>query len=330
MNLAIVGDRCRVAAGDGEDEIEPFETRGRGLMSTWGEVAALTTALCWSGTAIFFTQAGHRVGSLTVNRVRLILALILISLTHWLLLGSPLPHASADRWLWLGLSGVVGLALGDAFLFQSFVWIGPRLGMLMMSLAPVIAALLAAAFLGEQLSILHWLGVATTLSGIAWVVLEGTPVSDPGREQRDYRRGILFGIGAASGQAIGLVLAKEGLQGDFPALTGNLIRMSAAAFVLWAVTIASGRARPTLRRVLAERGALLPILGGSVTGPFLGVWLSLIAIQLTKVGIASTLMALPPVFLLPIGALFFKERIGPGAIAGTLIAIGGVALLFLG
>lgn len=299
-------------------------------MTNWGEVAALTTALCWSGTAIFFTYAGRRVGSVTVNRIRLVIALILISATHWLLMGSPYPHASADRWLWLGVSGVVGLVLGDAFLFQSYVWIGPRLGMLMMSLAPVIAALLAAAFLGEQLSVLHWLGVVITLTGIAWVVLEGTPVSDPSPARRDYRRGILFGIGAASGQAIGLVLAKEGLHGDFPALTGNLIRMSAAAFVLWAVTIATGRARPTLRRVAAERGALLPIIGGSVTGPFIGVWLSLIAIQLTQVGIASTLMALPPVFLLPIGALFFKERIGPGAIVGTLIAMGGVALLFLG
>lgn len=299
-------------------------------MSTWGEVAALTTALCWSGTAIFFTEAGHRVGSLTVNRIRLITALILISLTHWVLMGTPYPHAAADRWLWLGVSGVVGLALGDAFLFQSYVWIGPRLGMLMMSLAPVIAALLAAAFLGEQLSTLHWLGVAITLSGIAWVVLEGTPVSGPSPARRNYRRGILFGIGAASGQAIGLVLAKEGLHGDFPALSGNLIRMSAAAVALWGVTIATGRARPTLRRVMADRGALLPIFGGSVTGPFVGVWLSLVAIQLTQVGIASTLMALPPVFLLPIGAFFFKERIGPGAIGGTLIAIAGVALLFLG
>jgi len=300
------------------------------MTSTWGEVAALSTAVCWSATAIFFTFAGRRVGSVVVNRTRLVMALILISLTHWILMGSPFPgSAEPERWLWLGLSGVIGLALGDAFLFQAYLWVGPRLGMLMMSLAPVIAALLAFAFLGEQLSFVQWLGVSVTLVGIALVVLEGNRGARPAPEKRDYRRGILFGIGAASGQAIGLVLAKQGLQGDFSALSGNWIRMASAVFALWGVTLLSGRAGPTVRKLAADRRALLPILGGAITGPFIGVWLSLIAVQLTQVGVASTLIALPPVFLLPIGAVVFKEKVGMGAVAGTVVAMVGVALLFL-
>jgi drug/metabolite transporter (DMT)-like permease len=295
-----------------------------------GELAALTTALCWSGTAIFFTLAGRRVGSVVVNRARLAIAIVLLSLAHWVLLGTPYPAgAELARWLWLGLSGVVGLVLGDAFLFQSYLWVGPQIGMLMMSLAPVMAALLALAFLGEQLSLVQWLGVAVTLSGIALVVIKGQETGRQVPERRNFARGILFGVGAAAGQAVGLVLAKEGLQGDFSALSGNWIRMAAAALTLWTLTVVSGRAGSTLRRLSEERQALLPLLGGAVTGPVVGVWLSLVAIQLTKIGIASTLMALPPVFLLPLTALVFKDRVRAAAVAGTLLAMAGVALLFL-
>lgn len=300
------------------------------MTAYWGELAALMTAVCWSATAVFFTFAGRRVGSVVVNRTRLVLALILISLTHWILMGSPFPAgAGPDRWLWLGLSGVIGLALGDAFLFQAYLWVGPRLSMLMMSLAPVIAALLAYVFLDEQLTFVQWLGITVTLAGIALVVLEGNRDARLAPEKRDYRRGILFGIGAASGQAIGLVLAKQGLQGDFSALSGNWIRMASAVVALWGVTVLAGRAGPTVRKLAADKGALLPIIAGAVTGPFVGVWLSLVAVQLTEVGVTSTLIALPPVFLLPIGALVFKERVGLGAIAGTAVAVVGVALLFL-
>ncbi len=294
-----------------------------------GELAALTTALCWSFTAVFFTFAGRRLGSVVVNRVRLLLALALLLGAHWLFQGEVLPSGAEPRhWFWLGLSGVAGLVLGDAFLFQSYLWLGPRLGMLMMSLAPVLAALLAQVFLGERLRGVQWLGILVAVGGIAMVVLGRYRPFGNATSVQDYRRGILFGVGAASGQAVGLVLAKPGLQGSFSALSGNLIRMLAAVLILWGATILFGRAGDTFRRLIEQRRAMLPILGGTVTGPFLGVWLSLIAVQQTSVGVASTLMALPPVILLPVGYFQSNERIGPRAVVGTLIAIGGVALLF--
>jgi drug/metabolite transporter (DMT)-like permease len=295
-----------------------------------GELAALATSVMWSGTATFFTFGARQVGSVVINRMRLLVALILLGVTHWVLLGQPLPlQAEPDRWIWLGLSGVIGLVLGDAFLFQSYLWIGPRLGMLMMSVAPVIAALLAWLFLGESLTALQWAGVMVTVGGVALVVLDRSQPRRQADAQRNYRLGILFGIGAAAGQAIGLILAKKGLMGDFPALSGNVIRMTAAASTMWLATLLAHQAAPTWRRIWESPKVITPLLAGSITGPFLGVWLSLIAVQRTQIGVASTLMALPPVFLLPIGHFVFKERIGLEAIAGTLVAIGGVALLFL-
>jgi len=126
-----------------------------------------------------------------------------------------------------------------------------------------------------------------------------------------------------------LILAKKGLGGDFPALSGNFIRMLTALIVMWTFTFIRRQAGPTFQRLASQPQATLTIMGGAFTGPFLGVWMSLVAIQLTQVGIASTLMALPPIFLLPISHYVFKEQITGRAIVGTLVAVMGVALLFL-
>ncbi len=298
------------------------------MPASLGELAALATALCWTASSTFFTFGARQVGSVAVNRLRLLSAAVLLVLWHVLTFGSALPlHAGADRWLWLGLSGVIGLTLGDAFLFEAYLRIGPRLSMLMMSVVPVLSTFLAWWTLGERLTPLQWGGVALTVAGIAWVVLERRGAESASRH--DYRRGLLFGLGAAVGQAVGLVLAKRGLGGEFPALSANVIRMTIAAATMWAFTIARGQVGPTFQRLRVAPGAIAPILTGSVFGPVIGVWLSLISIQWTHIGVASTLMALPPVFLLPIARLVFKETIGWQAVAGTLLAMAGVTLLFL-
>ena len=300
-------------------------------MAFLGELAALGTSLCFSFTSTFFTLAGRQVGSVVVNRTRLLLAVGFLALVHWALLGQPLPlGAEPERWFWLGLSGILGLILGDALLFQAFVWIGPRLSMLLMSLVPMISTGLAWMFLGETLAGRQLLAVAITVSGVAWVLLERSGTNRmPGTEQR-YGLGILFALGGATGQALGLVTAKQGLAGDFSPVSGTLIRMLIAAVMMWGVTIAMRKTRPTFQRLRQNPRALSQLVVGSFFGPFLGVTLSMIAVQATQVGVAATLMALPPVFLLPISHLVFHEHIGWRAIVGTLVAIAGVGLLVLG
>jgi drug/metabolite transporter (DMT)-like permease len=285
--------------------------------------------MCWSATATFFTLAGRKVGSVVVNRMRLLLAILFLVIAHWLLLGAFLPlTAELERWSWLALSGVVGLVVADGFLFQSYVWIGPRLGSLLMSLSPVVSALLAWLILAENLTAGQIAGIALAIGGVMWVILDHNSPRRTSEDRRRYLWGILFGLGAATGQAIGLITAKKGLDGDFPALSGNVIRMLAAAATLWVITFFQGQARATIRRLTSQRQAVLNIAGGAFFGPFLGVWLSLIAIQLTQVGVASTLMALPPIFLLPISHFVFKEQLGWAAVLGTIVAMAGVAILF--
>jgi drug/metabolite transporter (DMT)-like permease len=297
-----------------------------------GELAALFTSLSFSATSTFFTLAGRRVGAVVVNRSRLVLAVTFLTITHWALLGTPAPLTAAPfRWIWLSLSGVIGLVLGDALLFQAFIWIGPRLSMLMMSFAPILAALLGWLFLKENLTSGQVAGMLLTLGGVAWVVLERGEIA---RDQssltdRNYLLGILFGLGGATGQATGLITAKLGSGGDFSPISGTLIRMLAAAATMWTFTLFRRQGGETLSRLRQKPEAGLFILGGAFTGPFLGVTSSLLSIQLTEVGVASTLMALPPVFLLPIGALVFQERVTGRAVLGTFLAVMGVGLLFL-
>ena len=293
-----------------------------------GELAAVITSVTYALNSALFTVAGRKVGAMVVNRVRLAAACLFLGLGGWIFTGSIWPvNAGWERWLWLGLSGIVGLVIGDAFLFQAFVWVGPRISMLMMSLAPIIAAFVAWIFLGESLSGMQIAGVLITLVGVSWVILDKNNKSSAKKE--NYLRGILYGLAAATGQGLGLVLAKPGLRDDYFALSANFIRMITAFALIWLITIAQRKFMTTIREVRMNPQALLAILGGAFSGPFLGVTLSLFALQNTSIGVASTLMALPPIFLLPVEAVIFKERIGWGSILGTVVALLGVGVLFL-
>jgi len=298
-----------------------------------GELAALGVAFFFSFTSIQFTLAGQRVGSGVVNRVRLLLAVGYLSLAHWLATGQAWPlDAELFRWGWLGLSGAVGLVLGDAALFQSFLMIGPRRSMLLMTLAPVIATLMAWLWLGEVLGPAQLAAIAVTISGVAWVVAErrGATVSSfPGDDNRRiYAIGLLLGLTGALGQATGLVLSKQGLAGEFLPLSATVIRMVVATAVIWLLAALQGQAGGT-GQALRDRRAALFVLGGSITGPFIGVWLSMIAVQNAEVGIASTLMALPPIMVIPLTHWIFHERITSRSVVGTVVALAGAAMIFL-
>ena len=295
-----------------------------------GELAALATSFFFSVGPTFFTLAGRLVGSVVVNRTRLVVAFGYLLIVHLILYGSLLPlDAAPDRWLWLGLSGLIGFVLGDAALFQAFIVIGTRLTMLIFTVNPIIATLLGWLFLGETLTPIQLLGMGITLSGIAWVMLERNNSVQRQMTPKAYTTGILLAALAGAGQAVGAVTAKLGLYGDFPVLSGQIIRVSVAVVGIWILTILRGKARSTLQALKDQPKAIQFILIASFLGPFLGVFFSLVAIQHTHVGIASTLMSLQPIFLIPIGYYFFKEEISWRSIVGTIVALAGVAVIFL-
>jgi drug/metabolite transporter (DMT)-like permease len=293
-----------------------------------GEFAAIFTAVCWSFTSIFFNNASRAVGSVRVNRLRLLVATVILVAAHWILLGSPIPfQASGEQWLWLGLSGIIGLALGDAFLFQAYVYIGARLTTLIMALDPVFSALIAWLWLGEKLTLIEICGIILTVVGVAWVVLERGNGNGT-HSKKDLVLGVLCGIGAVLGQAFGFVLSKMGLANGFSPLSAVLIRILVAAAVMWGLAVINRKVKYTWEG-FQDKTARNNILAGSLVGPSLGVWLSMVAVQLIPVGIASTLMATRPIMLLPLSKWFYNEKISLRAIIGTVIALAGVTMIFV-
>ncbi len=291
-----------------------------------GEIAALITACLWSVTAIVFTQASKRIGGLQVNLFRIPVAVVLLTTTYFLFWGDL--NVSRQAALMLAISGVIGLAIGDTFLFKAMAIIGSRLSMLLMATAPAITALLAYFFLREPLTLIMIVGILVTLAGVSWVVVERVPAEQEAAHRLTLK-GLLFGILGALGQAVGLIFAKKGLIPEMHPLLATLIRMTSAALILWPLMLLARKVKNPLRLFGSDLTSLRYLLIGVVCGPFLGVTMSLTAIKLTDTGVAATLMSTVPVTMLPLVVLIEKERLTPRAIAGAFVAVAGVVILML-
>ena len=310
-------------------------------MNHLGEIISLIVAVSWTVTALFADKASHRLGSMTANVLRLSMAIVFLGLLLWITVGHPYPvYASGQAWWWLALSALVGYVFGDWCLFNCYLSIGARFGQLFMTLAPPMAAIAGWAILGETLTWKSILAMAVTLSGIAISIL-----SRSGGHKVQLTlpfKGVLLGLGAGLGQGVGLVLSKVGLQhyadaipADAPSLMDEMLpfastmiraMIGAAGFL---ALMALQKDLPRLRAAVHDRTGMRYALIMTLFGPVLGVSLSLMAVQYTHAGIASTLMALTPVFILFPYAFIYKQRIKLREILGVAVSMTGVALFFL-
>lgn len=307
-------------------------------MEYLGEMAGLATALCWVFTSIFFAEAGRRIGSFKVNKIRLLLAVAIYAIVLLSTTGRLLPVLlNWEQVFWLGLSGIIGLVIGDGCGFKALVMIGPRLTTMLYAAAPIIAVLMAWLWMGEKLSPMNLLGIVVTVAGIGWVVSERqykknnhAILSDDHPDRGTMLKGVMLGLGAAFGQAAGLVLSKYGMLragGVVDPMEASFIRMFISLIVIWAISAARGQAKETLK-AMRDKKAMWHSLGGTFFGPFLGVWMSLVAVKLIATGVAATLNAMTPVLIIPVVFLYYKEKISYRALLGALIAVVGVVLLF--
>jgi drug/metabolite transporter (DMT)-like permease len=292
-----------------------------------GELAALGTAVCWAISALSFEESGRRIGSLAVNLLRLIFAAVFLCAANWVGRGLLLPtDASAHAWTWLAISGLVGFTFGDMCLFRAFVVLGARLSVLIMSLVPPVTALAGWVILGEIVGPLDVLGIALTMAGVLVAVRERAPVA-PGGPPRQMRRGVLLALGGVLGQAGGLVLSKYGM-GSYSALAATQIRVmfGLGGFVMVVFLIGWWPRVWAARKSAAGLGHTAL---GALMGPVIGVSLSLFAIQHTTTGVAASIMATTPILIIPLAVVTRRERVTGAGMAGALMAMAGVILLFL-
>jgi len=302
-------------------------------LSIIGQIAAVLTAVFWTFNSILFTTAGKKIGAISVNAYRIVAAVIFLIITHIIIIGSFLPNASYDQWIWIGLSGIIGLGIGDFGLFESFVIIGPRRSLLIMSLSPLFASIFAFIILNETLSVLAIIGMIITIIGVIIVIIEKEEKSNEEKLTRNQKIwGISLALIGAIGQGTGTVFAKKGIYLDanliLNPLSATLIRMILAAIFIWICVIAAGKI-PELNRALKNKKGIRSTIAGAFLGPFIGVTLSMVAVTFTEIGVAQTLMSLMPVMIIPIVFILYKQKTSFRGIFGAIIAIIGVSILFL-
>jgi drug/metabolite transporter (DMT)-like permease len=299
----------------------------------FGEIAAFGTALCWTFGSQFFEAAGKRVGPLSVNIIRLVMALLLFFILLLIRTGSFFPmDFSFHAWFWLGLSGIVGFAIGDLFLFKAFVEIGPRISMLIMTLTAPVSAILGLTFLNEQYLLYQWTGMLITLFGVSIVILEKSNNKQKKRKVRNITsRGLLFAFLGTIGQASGYILSKYGMmtnEGYLDPFSATQIRVIAGIFG-FIIIISLNRSWNNVFTAIKHKSAMGFMFGGAFLGPFLGVSLSLLALHYITAGVASTITAIVPILIIPSVIFIGKEHVSLRAFAGAIIAVTGVFILFL-
>jgi len=309
-------------------------------MQYFGEILSLGVAISWTFTALFAEVACKRIGSLQLNIIRMALSLFMLGGTLWWFTGVPYPmYADSNTWFWLSLSGFVGYVLGDFCLFNSYVLIGSRFGQLFMTLAPLAAAISGWMILGEKLSLNALVGMIVTLAGIGMSVLNKGTTHKIGLKLP--LKGVLFGIGAGVGQGVGLVLSKVGMNYYKMSVPADVEHFSnllpfASTFIR-AITGTLGylalmwyrKQFYTMPIAIHDGKGMNAALWATIFGPFVGVSISLMAVQYTEAGIASTLMALTPIFILWPSHLFFKQKITTMEVVGAIISVIGVSLFFI-
>lgn len=298
-----------------------------------GELIAIATVLCWTVSVQFFGSASKKIGAIPVNIIRIGIALVLFSIFLLIRDGFILPTGFPPRaWFYLGLSGVIGFFIGDIFLFKALVELGPRVAMLLHSLAAPTAAVIGWLFLKETYLLHQWFGIFVTLSGVCLVISESNRKGVQARKlsvKRVSWTGVGYGIGAMLGQAVGFVLSKAGMQtaeGYLDAFSATQIRVVAAFICFILFFTITGRWRQ-VGDGLQNRRAVAFVAAGSFLGPFLGVSLSLLTLHYLDTGIAATILSLVPVCIIPFSILIYKEYVSPFSIVGAFVAVFGIYLL---
>lgn len=299
-----------------------------------GVMLSLATAVFWAISPMFWAAAGRRAGSFPVLLMRSLLAvsMLLAMLPFYLLVSGSIPAApSAKQILWLWVSGFTGMAVGDLFIYEAFVLLGPRRTTQAIVLAPVSSVLLAWVWLGEALTLRTMAGTTLVLAATSYAVVGGRrPADEESREPgRVSPAGVFFAAAGAVCVGIGAVAGRRAFAaGPLDGFVATVVRVASAAAFLWLTPPAIRGAGRTLG-LMRDPYLRSRILLGTINGPVVGMICYVYALKYVGAGLVSTVSSTSPLFILPIIAWRYRVRIGPDVIFAAVVACAGVALISL-
>jgi len=283
-----------------------------------GIMAALGSAASWSVGALLFSRLGESLSSFAMTLVKGLVSIFLLGL-FTLLMGG-VSDIGGKAYLYLIVSGLLGIALSDTFFFSALKELGPRAIVLLTTIGQVFTVLLAVIWLGESLPLYGWIGITLIVAGITLGMLPGSS----GQGQSTLK-GIAFGLISMLSMSVSVILSKKGLEGT-STLYATLIRMLAGTAGMLFTGIVTMRLKSWIIPFKDSRLIWRFFMAVCVI-TFGGFWLTMVAFKYTSVAIANSLISTEPLFILPLSVIFLKEKLTAWALTGAVIATAGVISL---
>lgn len=286
-----------------------------------GGLAALASAVVWALGSIMFRKIGEEVTPFGMNLCKGIIGLFYLSVVIIL---SGFKPVSVSTFLLLGASGLLGIALGDTLFFKALLYLGPRLTVLLETMGSVFTVILAVVFLRERFSLVVWCGLFLTITGVTWVLWDGFEMK---KVNKNWHNGIKYALLSALCMSLGIIFAKKVIEST-SALQANFIRFFGGVIGIITWGLITRNLKSSLRTFTNPRLLKFTLLTVFVV-IFGGFWLFLVALKYVDASIATILNSTTPLFILPMSAVFLKEKISFQAVIGAIIAVCGVILIFL-
>ncbi|MDE5069415.1 MAG: DMT family transporter [Trichodesmium sp. St16_bin4-tuft] len=290
-----------------------------------GELAALSGAFLWAVSSAAYSLLGQKISALKLNLFKGLIAIALIFLTL-IISGKLQTEINLFTMNLLLISGIIGIGLGDTAFFYALKNMGARRTLLVGTLSPPITALLSLIFLEEQLTFGAWCGIFITGRGVAWVISERTPgvvISNI-----NIKQGIVWAILAAIANSTGIILSRFALLfSEIIPLWSTLLRLIGGIIIVVFLLLLQRTRQGKSEKINWSIKLRIDIFIVTFGGTYLGIWLQQTSLKYASAGIAQTLLATSPIFIIPI-AVKMGEKISIRSIFGVLVAVIGISFLF--
>tara|TARA_B100000900_G_scaffold236548_1_gene200868 strand:- start:1210 stop:2094 length:885 start_codon:yes stop_codon:yes gene_type:complete len=289
-------------------------------------ILAISAAAIWSAVALSATRIVRYFGSYNYNLLRLLGIIIL--LFPYVYINWNSIYFNQSIFSAIVLSSIIGIVIGDTFLFVCLKRLGPRRQALLFSMQIPFTIILAEVFLQTLPSLIELIGCALIFAGILIAIQFNRTIPDDDLEniQGNKYTGLFAGIGLALCQSIGIILMKPALESTDPIVVSYLRVIVAAAVMFGSLFFVKNN--QLWEKMKDIRKTIFSIFLGFM-GMGVGMTMLIIALKNGNPGIISTLSSTMPIMIIPILWIVTKNYAGHLAVVGATLTCIGAGIIFL-